>query len=125
MTNNNTARPVILIDLKKYRIRIHKNTLSSIGDPDHVLLLVNPEERTLAILCCDRSDPRAHHITMASLANKKPFELYSRSLVKSLRDICCNWQDSQSYRLYGEIIPNVGMAQFHMSEAVLVNRSEV
>lgn len=124
MTNNNTARPAILVDLKKYRIRIHKNTLRSIGTPNYVLLLVNPEEHTLAILRSDRSDPRAHHITMISSENNKSFELYSRSLVKKLRDVCSSWQDSQSYRLYGEIIPHEGMARFYMSEAVLVNGAE-
>lgn len=125
MTDNNTARPAILVDLKKYRIRIHKNTLRSIGTPNYVLLLVNPEERTLAILRSDLSDPRAHPINMAIFENNKAsFELYSRSLVKSLREVCSNWQDSQSYRLYGEIIPHEGMARFYMSEAVLVNGVE-
>ena len=121
MTENNLARPVIWVDLKKHRIRINKNTLHSIGDPDYVLLLVNPEERTLAILRSNRSDPRAHHITQASIVNRKPFELYSRSLTKSLRDICSNWQDNQSYRMYGEIISSEGVAQFHMNEVILVN----
>lgn len=121
MTENNLSRPVILVDLKKYRIRIHKNTLHLIGDPAHVLLLVNPEERTLAILSSNSSDPRSHKITKASLLNKKSFELYSRSLVKSLRNLCSNWQDNQSYRIYGEIISNEGVAQFHMDESVLVN----
>ena len=58
MTDNNIERPAILIDLKKYRIRIHKNTLRSIGDPNYILLLVNPEEHTLAILRSDRTAPR-------------------------------------------------------------------
>jgi hypothetical protein len=122
MTKNSLTRPAILVDIKKYRIRIHKNTLHSIGDPDDVLLLVNPEERTLAILRSDRSDPRAHHISRVSLAKRKSFELYSRSLVKSLRDVCSDWQDNQSYRMYGEIIPNEGVAQFHIAESVLVNK---
>lgn len=121
MTDNSTPRPAILVDLKKYRIRIHKNTLRSIGTPKYVLLLVNPEEQTLAILRSDPSDPRAQHINMSSFDNNKSFELYSRSLVKKLRDVCSSWQDNQSYRLYGEIIPHEGMARFYMSEAVLVN----
>lgn len=121
MITNNLSRPAILVDLKKYRIRIHRNTLHSIGDPNHILLLVNPEECTLAVLRSSSSDPRAHSITKASLLNKKPFELYSRSLVKSLRDLCSDWQDNQSYRLYGEIISNEGVAQFHMDKSVLVN----
>ena len=125
MNDNNIERPAILIDLKKYRIRIHKNTLHSIGNPDNVLLLVNPEERTLAILRSDRSEPRAHHISWASLINKKSFELYSKSLVKSLRDVCSDWQDNQSYRMYGEIISNGGVAQFRMADSVLVNGAQL
>lgn len=120
MTENNISRPAILIDLKKCRIRIHKNTLHSIGNPENILLLVNPEERTLAILCSDRSDPRAHHISWDSLVGKKSFELYSRSLVKSLRDIFSDWDDNQSYRMYGEIIVNEGVAQFRMAESVVM-----
>lgn len=120
MTENNISRPAILIDLKKCRIRIHKNTLHSIGNPENILLLVNPEERILAILCSDRSDPRAHHISWASLVGKKSFELYSRSLVKSLHDIFSDWDDNQSYRMYGEIIANEGVAQFRMAESVVM-----
>ena len=121
MTENCTARPAILVDLRKYRIRIHKTTLHSIGDPENILLLVNPEEQTLAILRCDRSDPKAHHIAKASHVSQKPLELYSQSLVLSLRSICGDWQDNQTYRLYGEIIPSEGIARFHMAESILVS----
>lgn len=124
MTESRFLRPVILVDLKKCRIRIHKNTLHSIGDPDHVLLLVNPEERTLALLSSDTFDPRAHKIINVSSSNQKCIELYSRSLVKNLHNLCSYWQDNQSYRLYGEIIPNEGVAQFHMDESVLLNRAK-
>jgi hypothetical protein len=118
MTEKNSVRSSLLVDLKKYRIKIHKNTLNSIGNPNYVLLLVNPKECTLAILCSNRSDPRAHHISWTSLEKRKSFELYSKSLVKNLLDICSNWKDNQSYRLYGEIISKEGVAQFHMDEFV-------
>ena len=118
MIENNLTRPAISIDLKKHRIRIHKNTLRSIGNPDYVLLLVNPEDRSLAILRSNRFDPRAHHITMT---NRTAIELYSRSLTKSLRDICNTWQDNQSYRMYGKTILVEGVAQFHMDDSILVN----
>lgn len=121
MSENTEARPSISVDLRKYRIRIHKKTLHSIGNPEYVLLLVNPEERTLAVLRSSQSDPRAHHIAWASHTDKKSFELYSRSLVESLRDVCHNWKDNQSYRLYGEIIPNEGIARFDMPGALQLN----
>lgn len=120
MTESNLIKPAISVDLKKYRLRIHKNTLHAIGDPEYILLLVNPNEHTLAVLCSNHTDPRSHRIVWASLSRKKSFELYSRSLVKSLRSVCNDWQDNQSYRMYGEIISNEGVAQFHMANSVLV-----
>jgi len=125
MTENNIARPAILVDLKKYRIRIHKNTLHSIGDPDNVLLLVNPEELTLAILRCNHSDARAHHISRTFLPNTNSIELYSRSLVESLREVCTDWQGSRSYRLYGEIIPSEGMALFQMAASDIIRGDKI
>jgi hypothetical protein len=123
MTVNNITKPAILVDLKKHRIRIHKNTLQAIGNPGYVLLLVNPEDRTLAVLGSDSSDTRAHKITQTSV-NRNSIELYSRSLVRNLRVLCDDWQNNQSYRLYGEIIPNEGVAQFHMDKSVLLNRAK-
>jgi hypothetical protein len=123
MTGNSVSKPAILVDLKKYRIRIHKNTLHAIGNPGYILLMVNPEERTLAVLGGDSSDPRAHKITLTSV-NQKSIELYSRSLVRNLRVLCNDWQNNQSYRLYGEIISNEGVAQFHMDKSVLLNQAK-
>ncbi len=124
MIETTESRPAISVDLRKYRIRIHRKTLRSIGDPDYVLLLVNPEERTLAILGSSRSDPRAHRINKDSLIDKKSFELYSRSLVESLCDVCSDWQKNQSYRMYGEIIPTEGIARFQMSDAIQMKGAE-
>ena len=41
---NKTLKPAILVDLKNPLIRIHKDTLYSIGNPEYILLLVNPKE---------------------------------------------------------------------------------
>lgn len=124
MIGNNSAKPAILVDLKKYRIRISKKTLRSLGDPNHVLLLVNPKERTLAILRSDRSDLRAQFVAAASAKNNKSIEMYSRSLIKSLCSVCGKWHENQSYRLYGEIIPDEGMARFDLLKAILINGDE-
>ena len=119
---NTEARPAIAIDLRKHRIRIHKKTLHSIGDPEYVLLLVNPKERTLAILQSNRFDPRAHHIAWASIVNKKSFELYSRTLIESICDVCSFLEKNQSYRIYGEIIPDKSIACFYMIDAIQLNK---
>ena len=124
MTESCMEKPLIVVDFKKHRIRIHKNTLLSIGSPEYIFLLVNPKECTLAILRSDRFNPRAHRISSGSLEGGKPVELYSRSLVKTLRDVSSDWQDHKSYRLYGDIIPNEGIVRFYISGALPVKGVE-
>lgn len=116
-----TLKPAISVSLKKPVIRIHKDTLHSIGNPDYVLLLVNPKECTLAVLPSDKSDPKAHHISKRSLTHKKSFELYSTSLVKNLRNLCSDWENDKSYRIYGETVENREIITFNMAEAVSIN----
>jgi hypothetical protein len=117
MTESRLEKPLIVVDFKKYRIRIHNNTLLSLSSPEYIFLLVNPEERTLAIMRSDRFNSRAHRISSVSLEGVKPVELYSRSLIKTLRDVCSDWQDHKSYRLYGDIIPSEGIVRFYMPDA--------
>ena len=120
MMESRMEKPLLVVDFKKYRIRIHNNTLLSLGSPENIFLLVNPGERTLAILRSDRFNPRAHRISSVSLEGVKPVELYSRSLIKTLRDVCSDWQDHKSYRLYGDIIPSEGIVRFYMPDALPV-----
>ena len=120
MKEHRTEKPLIVIDFKKHRIRIHHNTLLALGSPEYIFLLVNPEERTLAILCSDRFNPRAHRISSVVQEGVKPIELYSRSLIKTLRDVCLDWQEHKSYRLYGDIIPGERLVRFFMPDALPV-----
>jgi len=115
---NKATRPAILIDLKKDRIRIYKRTLHAIGDPQYILLLVNPEDRTIVILRSDRSDQRAFHLPQARFDDKQCIELHSKALVQNLRSMCDDWIDGYSYRIYGEVVKNEGGAQFCISESV-------
>jgi len=121
MNKNKTLKPAISVNLKRPVIRIHKDTLHSIGNPDYVLLLVNPKECTLSVLPSDSSDPKAHHISQKSFTHKKSFELYSTSLVQNLRTLCKHWEENNAYRIYGEIIPNKAVIRFNMAKSVSIN----
>lgn len=50
MKNNSLNVPMIVIDSKNNRIRIHRNTLHLLGDPEYIQLLVNPERLMIAVL---------------------------------------------------------------------------
>lgn len=48
MVKSASFEAVLLIDMKKYRIRIRKQTLHQLGDPSYIQLLINPGEHG----CC-------------------------------------------------------------------------
>jgi len=121
MSKNKILKPAILVDLKNPLIRIHKDTLYSIGNPEYILLLVNPEEHSLAVLPSDKSDTKAHYVFKNSFNNKKSVELYSTSLIKNLRNLCKDWVDNKAYRIYGEAVPNQNIIRFNMLESFSIN----
>lgn len=120
MQDKETANLGILIDLKKKRIRIHRSTLHALGDPDRVYLLVNPEQRILAVQSALASDKRAHKVYTTSESNRQTYELYSTPLVANLLALNPDWTEPFKYRLKGESIPNESAVVFKMDDAVSV-----
>lgn len=62
MSNHPSSQPILCIDLKKNRIRIHKLTLHMLGDPEYIQLLVNPDSHMIAVKKSVRQDYLAHHV---------------------------------------------------------------
>ena len=114
MTDTGDLKPSLLVDMKKNRIRIHKNTLHALGNPCFVVLIVNPEEHTLGIKCSSQDDKLAHRIKQSTMNSKVCYELYSKSLTLALRRVCPEWNDIGKYKLEGEIIHAENMAVFPM-----------
>ena len=115
MENAETFRPSIMVDMKKNRIRIHKHTLRALGDPDFVMLIVNPEEHTLGIKRSTLDDKRAHRVHKSTV--KKDCELYSKSLMSAFRELCPDWDRRKCYRIEGEIVAGENMAVFSMMDS--------
>lgn len=112
MDTDTAKQPTILIDLKKNRIIITWKTLQVIGNPEYILLLVNPEERTLLISHSDSSDKRAHRIPPIESERKRKIEFYSKSLLKSILGITDGWQDNFSYKIKGDVIQGENILRF-------------
>ena len=87
------VRPTILIDMRKHRIRIHKHTLQAIGDPDFVMLIINPIEYTLGIKYGVPDDKLALRIRKSTLRND--YELYSTPLMAALHQLCPEWKERE------------------------------
>ena len=79
-------QPILSIDLKKNRIRIHKRTLHLLGNPEYIQLLVNPDDRTIAIMKGISSDVLAHRVYYDRIKKGQSCELYSMKHVLSPSD---------------------------------------
>ncbi len=121
MENNSLNMPMIVIDGKNGRIRIHRSTLHLLGDPEYIQLLVNPETLTLAILP-SRKLKTANAIRWDRIAESKSCELYSKILISQLGNICPTWKTGGKYRLYGVCISEGQLVQFDMSCAEEIGR---
>lgn len=124
MKKDSLNTPMIVIDSKNNRIRIHRSTLHLLGDPEYIQLLINPEQLTLAILP-GQGIGTANAIRWDRIAESKSCELYSKILICQLSSICPNWKADGKYRLYGVCIPNGLLIRFDMSSAKEVGKEVV
>lgn len=124
MKNDGVNMPMIVIDRKNSRIRIHRRTLHLLGDPEYIQLLVNPERLTLAILPSQKQST-ANAIRWDRIAGSQSFELYSKILVRRLGSICPDWKTDGKYRLYGVCASKGMLILFDMSSAEEVGKEVV
>lgn len=124
MKNGSLMVPMIVIDSKNSRIRIHRNTLHLLGDPKYIQLLVNPKRLTIAILSSKKLKT-ANVIRWDRIAENRSCELYSKILIRQLGSICPNWKPDGKYRLYGACVSEGLLIQFDLSSAEEVGKGVV
>ena len=116
MSNQSSTSTSISIDLKKYRIRIHKQTIHLLGDPKYIQLLVNPLTMAVAIRPVEKelSGDQSHKVNMSLMNSDNSYEIYSRSFITRLCEVIGGLKDNCSYRLSGEVISSKAAAVFSL-----------
>lgn len=105
--------PKVVIDVSKYRIRIHRTTIKALGKPDYVLLLVNPEEKTIGILPTDQNDKKAHRIKY----DNHSCEIYSMLFIETIGKLTNKFEAGHRYMINGKLITNKNLALFELEKA--------
>ena len=106
------------LDMKKGRIRIHKNTLHILGDPQYIQILVNDATMQLALKCIDKpcSGDQCHKTNVKNLGADESCEFYSFALVSKLRELIKEIDAKHTYRLTnGKHVKSHGIALFELS----------
>ncbi len=116
--------PIICIDRKKERIRIHKQTLQMLGRPEYIQLLVNPEQGMFALRGSFRGDHLAHRIKQRYFSPDNCYEIYSKHLMEALVKVNEELKEDRSYRIYGEMIASVGVVRFDLHKLSMLGEEE-
>ena len=114
MSYHNSPTVLLSVDIKKYRIRIHKATLHLLGDPPYIQLLINPSSSIVALKSVSRSTSKdqTHRVPKKTLRSSNSVEIYSKFFIDKLIELVPDLTDGNCYHMTGTIIPSEKMAVF-------------
>lgn len=94
------------IDIKKNRIRVHKESLHLIGDPKYIQILVNINNRLIAIMAIetDQTDLQSYRVDQNRMESDFSFEIYSSPFIKKLCNEFNCFKKGKCYRLTGTAV---------------------
>ena len=124
MSEQTCQQVTISVDLKKYRIRIHRNTLTLLGTPKYVQFLVSPTAMMLAIQGTNKRTHFTHRVNLDALHPDNSYEIYSTLFVNKLCSLVSDLDTGRTYRLTGEIITEENAAVFPLSSLQKVDSLE-
>ena len=114
MSDHNSPTVLLSVDMKKYRIRIHKATLHLLGDPPYIQLLINPASSIVALKSVSRSTSKdqTHRVPRKTLKSSNSVEIYSKFFIDKLIELVPDLTDGNCYHMTGTIITSEKMAVF-------------
>ncbi len=112
-----TNKPsIISFDFKKNRIRISRSALNAIGNPEYVQILINPITKEVVIHKSIPEDHLAHRVKYTKIRNHS-YELYSKSLITSIQEVCPTLQANRTYTLNNTAIRSGNLIVFSLKDA--------
>lgn len=117
MIEMTAAEPGIItmsIDMKKYRIRIHRNTLHALQDPDYIQLLLHPDIPAVLVRRPQQDEPfgQTEKVTFDKPGNSGTFELFSKELILRIQRRYPALKSGEVYRLTGRYRSDLRAACF-------------
>ena len=117
--------PALTIDLKKMRLRLYKQALQVIGNPEYIHFLLNPKMQVLVVRSCTEKEPYAQKIHWTVLKDKgQCCEFYSKTLLDIMRDNFFPDRKLCSYKINGTIAKDNKMILFNLNGLIPISDTE-
>ena len=124
MDYKENRQPSICIDMKKGRVRIHKETLYMLGEPKYIEILVNPKKGGF-IIRTSAGGKNSHTVELEKLVEiKQCYELYSRPFIREIRTLDDSLKTTRSYRISGYLNPERTAAFFSLDDATVIDNGK-
>ena len=108
---------IMAIDLKKNRLRVHKQTLKLLGSPPFVQLLFSPKSNAIVILKCEKQIAGGQElpVTFDKPDAMGTFDIYCTELISRIRKEFGGLDQRGLYHLYGYPWPEEACVCFPLS----------
>ena len=120
MTEATDPKVILSIDLKKYRLRVHKQTLRLLDSPPFVQLLFSPKHNAIVVLKCEKETISGQEIPVVydKPTSAGTFDIYSKELITRIRNEFGGLDRQGLYHLNGFQMPEEGGVCFPLSSLV-------
>ena len=107
----------IAIDTRKYRLRIHKNIIHSMGNPIVLQFLVNPIDKIIAVRGVQKRTPGDYSVRInpSALHGVESCEIYSKFFIEKILTLSDRIVPGHSYLLTGTLALEDSIAYFPIS----------
>ncbi|OUQ56106.1 hypothetical protein B5E58_11250 [Tyzzerella sp. An114] len=99
-------------------LTFNKSVIMKMNYPTYIKLLINENDKQMAIQACDEKDDRSVQFFKEKANGVLSVRLNSKDLISTIERIC-EWNLKQtSYRVNGMIIPEASLMLFNFSDAI-------
>lgn len=99
-------------------ITFNKSVIMKMKYPPYVKLLINEEEKQIAVQACEEDDDKAVQFYKEKTNGILSVRWNTKDLINTIARLC-DWDLHQaSYRVYGILIPDYKLMLFDLNEAI-------
>ena len=122
MTDNKQSELSISIQARINTIRVHKNVIRALNNPEYICLRVNEDMSSIAILPCKSSDLMSFRVPEGLLEKQRAeMRIFSKSFIQTV--LSRNGLETEAtYSLYGKYLEGSNAIIFSFSDDDIIKR---
>lgn len=115
----------LVFDARHRLIRIHKQTLHMLNNPEYIQILVNPNDKIVALRPANPNITKAERINWNRINDNHCCEMYSKSLINQLINLLPESNNICSIKLKGTHYQKENLIAFNMMDAQTITEDEL